>query len=200
MSPAPATTPNADEVYAKLAPVAITDADLGYPLLHFIVALSRMFVKVEELARSSDPDLPAWSQALDVDRVPDYGLAFLGQFVGVRLIAGDTAAASRLRIKSTDGFKRGTPAALISAVQATLTGTKRVRLTERTSSAYTELVVTDPAETPNPTATGIAAQAAKAAGLVLTYSTSSVPLIDEGTRQINAAAGTIDAATLANIT
>lgn len=79
-------------------------------------------------------------------------------------------------------------------------GTKRVRVVERNTTAWTMLIITSPRETPNPAYTEIAANLAKPGGIVLTFQLSDLPAIDEGTRTIDAATGTIDAATLAEVT
>lgn len=164
----PDTLAIADDAYAKLEPVAAGDEGRGWHLLLFIEALGEMFRKVEELTRSVD-GLPARSQILDVDRAPDWWLPNLAQFVGVRLIAGSTVAEQRERIRSTDGFKRGTVAAMVAAIKPTLTGTQYVGVVERAGGdAYTLQISTRSAETPNAAATAAAAMAQKPAGLVLT--------------------------------
>jgi hypothetical protein len=84
----------------------------------------------------------------------------------------------RQRIASTDGFQRGTVAALRGAAQATLTGAKTVLLRERDHDpadtpnyAYYLTVTTYTSQTPNPAATLAALLAQKPGGIVLTYHT-----------------------------
>jgi hypothetical protein len=88
-----------------------------------------------------------------------------------------------------------------TSVNTSTPGSKRVRLIERNSNAWTLLVVTYPSETPDPTATKNAALSATPGGIVVTVEQSELPLIDEGTRLISAATeATIDTATLAQVT
>jgi hypothetical protein len=82
----------------------------------------------------------------------------------------------RARIASTDGFKRGTRAALIGAAQATLTGQKKVILRERDHDpadtpnyAYYLTASTYANETPSPTATLKALNEQKPGAILLTY-------------------------------
>jgi hypothetical protein len=111
---------------------------------------------------------------MDVNRCPTEALGWLAQFAGVRLLPGATDAQSRQRIQSTDGFRRGTVAAMTAAAQRTLTGTKTVGITERyTGDPYQLQVTTFAAETPDTVATYNALLAAKPAGLLLTYSTGA---------------------------
>jgi hypothetical protein len=169
----PASTPLADEVYARLEPVARQDADLGYPLLVYLVALSQMWRQVEAIVRSTDGK-PAWSQALDVDRCPDFLLPWLAQFVGVVVTPNIGEAAQREQIRNVGGFKRGSPASLVAAIASTLTGTQFVSLIERNGGdAYAMLATLRTAETPDLAHTTAVAALAKAAGLSLTIIASA---------------------------
>lgn len=97
---------------------------------------------IENLVSDGPNGEPGWSGILDLARVPDYALEWLAQFVGVRLPAGLTAAQKRTRIQNTDGWKRGTVAALRGAILPFLTGNQTVILRERDSSAYHFTVTT----------------------------------------------------------
>jgi hypothetical protein len=164
----PDTLDITEDAYARLEPVAATDEANGWHLLIFLQAIGEMFRKVEELVRATD-GYDARSQILDVDRAPDWWLPNLAQFVGVSLIAGSTPTEQRERIKSTDGFKRGTVAALQASVAATLTGTRYVGVVERAGGdPYALQISTRAPETPNAAATLAAAMAQKPAGLILT--------------------------------
>jgi hypothetical protein len=171
----PATTPFAEAVYARLAPVAVEDEGLGWPLLQFIVALSQMFAKVEAIVRAGDGRVP-YSPLLDVNVCPPFALPFLAQLAGVKLRAlntGETldawAVYARDAIVRRSGRNRGRPDAMLSAVEATLTGTRSVRLLERAGGdAYALTVITKPGETPNVAASTAAALTQKPAGIVLT--------------------------------
>lgn len=120
----------AARLYLALAPLAQWDDDNGWALLILCNALGLMYQPVEDLVRDTDAG-PGFSELLDINRSPDSMLPWLAQLVGVRLLPGSTPAEQRTRILSTDGFRRGTPAAMIGAAQATLTGSKRVDFRER---------------------------------------------------------------------
>lgn len=167
--PRPATTALGEATYSRLEPVSHQDEALGWPLLTFVQALAEMLRQVEELVRPADPSRQAWDPLLDVDLAPDWHLPYIGQFVGVRVTPGGTPAQWRAQIKGVTGFKRGTPAAMIAAVQATLTGTKYVALIERDGDQDHITVTTRAAETPNSAASLAAAVSQKAAGLILTF-------------------------------
>jgi len=164
----------AERLYVSLAPLAQQDASYGWSLLILCNAIGLMFQDVEDLVRDS-PDGPGYSELLDLDRCPSWALPWLGQLVGVRLLPGASDAENRARIASTDGWKRGTPAALEAAIKATLTGSQSVVIRERDPAGadppYTLTVRTLVAETPDSAATLSAALSQKPAGLVLNYTT-----------------------------
>jgi hypothetical protein len=161
-------TPDAfsGDLYDSLAPVAAVDDDYAWALLILCNAIGTMYQMVDDWVRDQ-PEGPGWSLLLDLNRCPPEALAWLGQFVGVRIPVGLTDAQQRAWILSMPGFKRGTPAAMIAAVQATLTGTKTVTLVERDGDPYALTVKTIPAETPNQTQTTNAILSQKPAGLTL---------------------------------
>jgi hypothetical protein len=174
MTSAPALDSFADNLYAGMEPVAWLDGTVAWSLAHFCAALGVMFQPAEDLARDT-PDGPGWSVVVDLARCPDAWLPWLAQFVGVTVIPGSTPAEMRARIASTDGFKRGTPAAIAGAAKATLTGNQYVAFRERDISApdppYSLEVITLAGETPDPNATLAAILAQKPAGIVLSYRT-----------------------------
>lgn len=173
MSVPPGLTPEtfADRLYDAMAPVAREDATVGWSLLILVNAIGQMFQLVEEWVRDT-PDGIGWSLLVDLDRCPPEALPWLAQFAGVRLLPGSSEAEQRTRIASTDGFSRGTPAAMRGAAAATLTGNKTVVFRERwQGNAYELNVVTYAAETPNVAATEAALIAQKPAGIVLLYAT-----------------------------
>lgn len=177
--PRPATIPFTEAAYARLEPVAARDEDFGWPMLTFVQALAEMIRPVEELVRPLDPDREAGAPLLDVDLAPDWNLAWLAQFVGVRLSPGVTAARARVEIRSVGGFRRGTPAALLEAVRPTLTGGQYTFLQERDGDEAHMTLVTRTAETPSPTVTLSAAMRQKAAGLILTHVVTAANLYVE---------------------
>lgn len=169
MAPRPATTPFQEDLYGQLG--AWKDADFGkWDLLHYCGAIASMFDQIEKYARD-DGDFPGWSILLDPDRCPVEALPFLAQFVGVRLPSTLTEQQQRDRIKGTDGFKRGTPGAIMDAARIHLTGNKTVFMRERDGGAYNLTVVTYVSETPDSAAVLAALIEQKPAGIILTYQT-----------------------------
>lgn len=175
---APATF--AGRLYDMLAPLAEQDPTSGWSLLILCNAIGTGYQLVEDWVRDT-PDGPGWSLLLDVDRCPPEALPWLAQLAGVRIPAGMTGDANRRAwIKSTDGFSRGTRAALLGAARATLTGAQRLIFRERDGAAHGHPAAPDVAyyltvysyasETPNPTATLNAILAQKPGGIVLFYS------------------------------
>jgi hypothetical protein len=108
---------------------------------------------------------------------------------------------ARDAIRRQGGRQRGTPDAILSATEDTLKGAKVARLLERVGgNAYALELITRPSETPNPAATLAAAMAQKPAGMSLTHTLTEGVIINEGTRTIDTSTGTIDAATLGDVT
>jgi hypothetical protein len=172
----------AARLYGMLAPLAQLDPDAGWSLLILHNAIGVMYQLVEDWVRDT-ADGPGWSLLMDADRCPNEALPWLGQFAGVRVLPGSDADAQRARVKSTDGFRRGTRAALVGAAQATLTGAKTVVFRERDGAemgypnppevAYCLTVITYTAQTPDPTATLNALIAQKPGGIILQYRTAA---------------------------
>jgi hypothetical protein len=152
----------ADDLRTALAPLATPD------LATYAGAIGAMFAPVDDLVRDTDAG-DGWTALLDVDRAPADALAFLAQFVGVRLQADLTDAAQRARIVGTDGFKRGSAGAVRAAAQQYLTGARRVIFRERDGGAYRLTVITYTADTPDPAAVLRALLAQKPAGIILTH-------------------------------
>jgi hypothetical protein len=181
-TPAPPSTLTPDSfaarLYLALAPLAQQDLAYSWSLLILCNAIGTMYQEVEDLVRDTSGG-PGWSPLMDLDRCPSYALGWLAQLVGVRLLPGASDADNRARIASTDGFKRGTAAALIGAAQSTLTGAQTVVFRERDSTAaspdyaYYLTVETYADQTPDPAATERALLAQKPAGIVLTYRTAT---------------------------
>jgi hypothetical protein len=108
---------------------------------------------------------------------------------------------ARDAIRRQGGARRGMPDAILSAAEDTLKGAKVARLLERVGgNAYALELITRPSETPNPAATLAAAMAQKPAGMSLTHTLTEGVIINEGTRTIDTSTGTIDAATLGDVT
>lgn len=183
-----------------LQPVIDVYGDRDGALQAFAVSLMAPIELVDQVVRDT-ATVPAWQAIRDPDKAPPEFLPWLAQHVGVQLQPADDVAAQRARINRLAGFETGTVRAIRENVQRTLTGTKLVRILERVSGdPWAMTVITRTTETPDTAAAQAAALEQIPAWIVLTFITSNEPLIDEGTRTIDTAAGTIDTATLADIT
>jgi hypothetical protein len=158
IAPPAALTPDsfAERLYTMMEPLARQDFDNAWSLLTYCNAIGSMYQLVDDWVRDT-PDGPGWSLLLDLDRCPAVALPWLAQLVGVRLLAGSTEADQRARIASTDGFKRGTVAAMRGAAQPTLIGSQTLLFRERSGDtavspdyAYYLDVTTYANETPWP--------------------------------------------------
>ena len=140
----PTVSPIAEQMYEGLGPLTFDDERNNYALLHFCQAFIGSLQNVETVVRYDEAaNAPGWSMVMDVDRAPYVGLPWLGQLVGVTTpekMVGETQAQhdarTRAYIRDTGGFDRGTPAAIVGAVQQYLTPPKQVILIERDSSPY----------------------------------------------------------------
>lgn len=179
----PVVSPVAERVYTALGPFTEQDEVQGWPLLRYCHALTLAAADVETFAGDVDnPNgsiTPGWVILLDPDTCPTKGLPFLGQMIGVTVPSGADDATARALINAKGGWGRGTPAAIIAAAQAQLTGGRHVTLLERDGSAYRLKVTTYTAETPSTAALHAAVQAALPAGLVVTYDLLTGWLISE---------------------
>ncbi len=157
------------DLYADLAPLAYDDANRDWALALLCQAIAEMLQPVDDLVRDDDNG-PGWSKVLDITRCPTAWLPWLGQFVGVTVDTTLDDADQRTQITTEAGFQRGTPAAMVAAAQATLTGAKVVIMRERHGGdAYALQVITYTAQTPDSAATHAALLAQKPAGIVLDY-------------------------------
>lgn len=159
----------AQALYDRMEPYTNLDEQNGWALAYYFGAFGAMVQDIEDIARDSELG-PGWSAIMDLSRAPDYGLPWLGQFVGVRFDAAVTPAEQRLRISDTPGWRRGSVPSLVGAMQQYLTGPKRVLLHERAGSAYHFNVVTYTAETPDAAMVELGLLSQKPAGLTYTYS------------------------------
>lgn len=167
---APTLTTIGQRLYDDVEPLASQDAANGYALALFAAGLAKMLDGVADLTRDTDT-MVGWGSVMNADAAPVEWLPWLAQFLGVTLPGTLTEQQRRDRIKGTDGFKRGTPAAMKVAAQALLTGTRTVFFNERSGNAYRLTVSTWASETPDSAKVLAALVAQKPAGIVLTYST-----------------------------
>ncbi len=164
----PTVSEAAEEVYVALGPLTTDDEKYDWALLQFCEANAGRLQDIDDLVRDTDAG-PGWSTIMDADLAPLNALAWLGQFVGVRIPAGLTEQQQRDRVKGTDGFNRGKISALITAAQLHLTGAKTVQIRERDGSAYRLTVITYTAQTPDAAAVLAAIKEQKPGGIILTH-------------------------------
>jgi len=153
-----------------LQPMFYADAQNGNSLHIYLGGLSDpIFQLVDDWASDTDDGDPGYSLLVDATRVPDVAIPWLGQFVGIRVTTGLTAAQQKEQLVGLGNWKRGTVAALKAAPQPLLTGTQTVIVKERDTSPYHLLVYTLAAETPDQNAVLAALLSQKPAGLVMQY-------------------------------
>lgn len=168
-------------IYDAVSPLATPDPDSGWPLLAYINALGEMFQDGADLMENGPNDEPGWSIILDIDRIPDVGLPYLAQFIGMHFYTGITYSTMRQQIRDHISWQRGTPASIQAAVRLFLTGTQTVQMTERDTSPYHFNVAIWASEAPASTVALVAYvnQFAKPAGLqwTLTVNPGSPPSV-----------------------
>lgn len=86
---------------------------------------------------------PGPSQLLDINRCPTNMLAWLGQFVGVRVDPTQRDDQQRYSILAEAGFKRGTPGAILAAANQYVRAGSTASIAERDTSPY-HLTITIP--------------------------------------------------------
>jgi hypothetical protein len=122
-----------DSIYNTI-PQFVQDNDaqaspINYPIYKFIWGMGSIVEKqINFLVQSATGkfgtfdrnyvDAPGWSQALDIDRCPEFALPWLAQFVGVSSESfGELNFAQKKdKITNRSGFKRGTLNVLVSAL------------------------------------------------------------------------------------
>jgi hypothetical protein len=188
----------ADRLYRLMRPITWDDDAAGLPLSGVCEALALPTDPLEALLRGDATHEP-WQLAVDAPDAPLWILPWLKILVGVEW-PDPTSEALRTQILDRPAFRRGTTAAIVEAAKTTLTGTKTVVAVERSGGAWRLEIRTQPAETPDPAATVRAMLTQKPFGLVLLHNLTTSPAINDGTRTIDAAAGTLDTAVLADVT
>lgn len=168
MAVRPVVTDATEAFYSELGPWMRADFDT-WDLLTLSEAFANGLQPLWEVINDQD-DAPGWSQVLDIDRVPTDWIPWLGQFVGVRYRAGLPDSEQRLRVRETDGFRRGSPGAIKGAARQYLTGAGTVYLLERHGSPYRYTVTTLSSETPDPDAVLSALGEQKPGGLIMFHS------------------------------
>jgi hypothetical protein len=123
-------------IYDNLEPLSKPDESLGWPLLAFVNTMGEMFQPAADLIEDGPNGEPGWSIIVDINRVPDEGLDYLAQFLGLHFYVGIDALTKRQQIRDHVSWQRGTYASIIAAIRLFLIGTKTVILTERDTDAY----------------------------------------------------------------
>src|SRR4029077_17298674 len=86
-------------IYDQIAPLAWDDPTTGWHTLVYVNAIGEMFQDVADLVENGPHNEVGWSIILDIDRVTDVGLDWLGQFLGIRFFVGVDVATKRQQIR-----------------------------------------------------------------------------------------------------
>lgn len=95
--------------------------------------------------------------------------SFVGAATGTPVPGGLSLEAQRAYVRDRPAQRRGTPGAIREAVKATLVGSKRVELVERTPNVDTVTVQVYSSEAPDTAKAESAARSQKPVGLLLTF-------------------------------
>lgn len=125
--------------------------------------------QVYERFRDREDGRPGFAIVFDPDEADAEDLPYLSQWVGARLQPAWTEAQKREEIKAPTTWRRGQPETYKTAIQATLTGSRRVIIRQRTPEPWDLYVRTLKEETPDEALTEEVARVNKVAGLVLDY-------------------------------
>jgi len=183
-----------------MAPYAAGDAANGWPVAWLCAAAGAMFTDVENVVRVNAAGVPGWARLFDLSGTQTWTLPWVTNWTGGRLPSGLSPVAQREYVGNLAAHRRGTAAHLLAAARRSLTGTRNARIVERNNSPYRFLLLTRTAETPSSAQVIADVTAVKPAGLTFTHELRDGPVVDEGTRTINAATATIDAAVIADVT
>jgi hypothetical protein len=201
---APTLTGPAERLYDWLQPWTADDLENGYGWAWLAAAIGAQHADLEAVVRSTEDGTPGWVRLMNPaseSDCPDFAVPWVAQFAGARLDVGLPISTQRARLHP-DANKKATSDAMMAAVRPLLTGTQSIRVVERDPTPYRHTYITRTSETPDPAAVVavLSDPKIKPVGHWYTHVVSDAPLIAEGTRTIDASAGTIDGATLANIT
>lgn len=116
------------------------DQDESGLLLQWLAGIGQSLQRIDSLCRdgfdTNGNPAPGYSQLLDIDRCPTAALPWLAQFLGVRLNTNLRDDQQRYAIANPQGFGRGTPAAIVAAVNQYLSPGYTASLIERDTSPY----------------------------------------------------------------
>lgn len=160
-----------ERLYGALEPINVEDEASGYGTARLVQAIATMFQEPDTLGGDAEAG-PGWTSILDAARIDAKGLPWLGQLVGVTSdeLRPLAVAAQRAMLLDRPKFRRGTPLAIVQALQETLTGEKTVFMRERYPSEWKLSVRTITGQTPDSAASLSAILSQKPAGITLDYS------------------------------
>lgn len=152
----------------------------GDLLPELVAALTVALDDVDELLAPTDG---GWPAVFDLDLTPMP--AWLGQLGGTIVPGGMTLEQQRAYVRDRPAWRRGTPGAMVAAVQQLLTGTKRVELIERDGSPWRLTIRVWAPEATGVTEEQIIAAAAtqKPVGLVIIGAEIAVVTLDHIARE-----------------
>lgn len=201
--------PLAAEVAQELAPLLVQDDEVGNVGSHFLAVLTAPVEVIAEAVREDEDDRPGFSLFMDIETCPTAYLPWLLQLKGVQATPGLSEIDARQEGRVAEGLHRGTMTSSqrvgsmekAASRHTTSRDPALVRVLDRVGGdPYATTVITRTSDTPDPAQTLADILSDKIIGEVITHVVSDSPVIDDGTRTIDAAAGTIDTATFANIT
>lgn len=133
----------AEAVYNHLTPVQEFESapEIDYALLKYLGAIGQMFQTLDELAHDSG-GVP-WSTLLDINRIPDEGLAWIGQFVGVKVNQSLSVSDQFQQVREHSGWNRGSLPAMTKAIRNFVGDNIDFFINERSEDAYTLEVIID---------------------------------------------------------
>lgn len=114
----------AARVLDELSPVALNSTDLN----HYIGGIGELFQEIE--------DYVGWDGLMDVDRIPEKGLPWLAQFVGVKLDYDNTEQGLRQQIRGHDRWGRGTPLSIIGPASKWIPNNSKLYMSERSPNPW----------------------------------------------------------------
>lgn len=135
------TSQFAEAVYSQLAPVADVDEQQNWALLIYIASIGEMFKQMDDLSR-------AWETLVNIDTVPDEGLPWLGQMIGVVVDTKLSYDQQRQQIREHVGMGRGSVPTIQALIRPYLSGSRTIVIIERDTSPYHFEIITYGDETP----------------------------------------------------
>lgn len=123
--------PTVVAVYRALGPaLTAPDPDNEWALLDLVAAIVGPLARIDDLVRARADGTPGWAALFNVAAAARTQLDWIGQWVGVQRRGGYTDEQMRALIRDRPAEQRGRPATIVAEVQALLTGSRRVELTE----------------------------------------------------------------------